>query len=223
MSKIQDKLNKLKPYVVGIRYAEDVLIVEAIFKSDWVNIPSKLIKSAPIEDGTNHHVFFSQEDGIGVDELLDYVESIIKVNVERELKHEFLKTKVKELQVLFSKNTLDKLKTIKFILGPEQLISDDMVPDDILSQIEEPIKETTIQEPTNNNEVKSIIDAEDITPPQYEPTQTTRKISNKPIVELPPKGKKIEVEIHELPTHMTEGPCNCAPDEYCPKCIDSKS
>jgi hypothetical protein len=223
MSTIQDKLNKLKPYVVGIRYAEDILVVEAVFKAEWVTPTSNIIKSAPIEEGGNHLVIYSQAEGIGVDELLDYVESIIKINTEREQKHEYLKTKVKELQILFSKNSLNKLKTLKFVLGSESFITDNMEPEDILNQIE-PVDNipSTDTENVNEPEIKSIIEVEDITHKIEEPIQTTKKIGNKPIVELPPKGKKIEVEIHELPVEMTTGPCNCGPDEYCPKCMDGK-
>ena len=39
MSKIQEMLDSLQPYVVGIRYLNGIQIVDAVFKEGW-NIPN---------------------------------------------------------------------------------------------------------------------------------------------------------------------------------------
>lgn len=223
MSKIQNKLESLQPYVIGIRYIEGIPFIDVIFKEGW-NVPkSEIIKRHINEENQNHYIFFSEKEGIGIDELLDFAEKIIGLNIEREKKHELLKLKVKELQKIFVDNSLSKLKTIKFTFGEEQLIPDIMESDnglDIMDEIEEQPEPEPEYKPIATpkvGEIPEIIEAEDITPQP----KTKLKINDKPRVELPPKGK-IEVEVHELPKNMTEGPCKCGPDEYCPKCMDEK-
>lgn len=223
MSKIQNKLESLQPYVVGIRYIERIPFIDVIFKEGW-NVPkSEIIKRHINEENQNHYIFFSEKEGIGIDEILDFAEKIINLNIEREKKHELLKVKVKDLQKIFTENPLSKLKTIKFTFGQEQLIPDIMENEEILEQVEEiEMKDEIhqIHKPIDNptvHEIPEIIEAEDITPQP----RTTLKINDKPKVELPPKGK-IELEVHELPKNMTEGTCECGPDEYCPKCMDEK-
>jgi hypothetical protein len=64
----------------------------------------------------------SKVEGIGLDELLNYVDKTIKLNVEREKKHDLLKEKVNELKEVFKKNSLEKLKRLKFIFTEEDLV-----------------------------------------------------------------------------------------------------
>jgi hypothetical protein len=94
-----------------------------------------------------------------------------------------------------------------------------MQSDELLEQIDEPVVEEPKvippqKEEPKEPEIKENIVVEDITPQ----TNTPRMHDN---VELPPKSK-IELEVHDLPSEMTEGTCNCGSDEACPKCIDSK-
>ena len=65
----------------------------------------------------NYFMIFSETNGIGLDELLGYVERTIKLNQEREKKHELLKAKVNELKEIFKKNSLSKLTRLKFSLS----------------------------------------------------------------------------------------------------------
>jgi len=156
-------------------------------------------------------MLYSQMEDIGVDELLDYVEKIININIERELKYELLKDKVKELKELFGKTSLVKLKTLKFAFSSEQLIPDVMSDDDIKMTDNPP------EEPKKTDPAK---------PKKSEPVKPKKEqpASNFGGVELPPKkGEKIKVETHELPSDMTEGECDCGPDQACPKCIDRKN
>ena len=249
MSKIQSKLESLQPYVVGIRYVEGIPFIDVVFKEGW-NVPkSSIIKRHINEENTNHYIFFTEKEGIGVDELLDFAEKIINLNIEREKKHELLKVKVKELQKIFIDNSLTKLKTIKFGFGQEQLIPDVMVSEDIMSElVPEPVIQEVVNEPMNPKpgtverhtpqptretgyvdkdgtpileEVQAPIEVEDITSNVQQP-QKTHNLNGSQQVELPPKNGKIELEEHGLPPEMTQGTCNCGPNEACPKCMDEK-
>ena len=96
--KIQDKLNSLRPYVIGIRYVQNLQIVDAVFKKNWLVNESKKVKKEIVDASQNYYMFYSEDTNVTVDELLDHVEHVIDLNVEREKKQELLKQKVKELQ-----------------------------------------------------------------------------------------------------------------------------
>jgi hypothetical protein len=212
MSQIQKRLNDLQPYVAGIRFIQGVPVVDVVFKEGW-NIPdSKTVFKEVSEKDPNYYLFYTEKEGVGFDELLDYVEGIININIEREVKQELLKVKVKELQIVFRENPLEKLKTLKFVLGKENLVPDLMSEDfSVDLGITQPVK----SEPLQSNDTNKI-------------EQDRAPIKNRPKkpglneIELPPKNGKVELEVHELPSEMTEGDCNCGENEACPKCMDRK-
>ena len=245
MSKIQEKLDSLQPYVSGIRYVEGIQIVEASFSEGWVIPESNVIRKEKIEN--NYYMFFTQVEGITIDDLLDYVKSVIDINIEREKKHELLKEKVKELQVLFKENSLSRLQELKFTFSEPNLVPSLLDMDsDILTEIanEEPIEpqpNVDIQAPYSADEYDDedeeerrirLIEEENFRKQQealYDKfngtnnskgkNQKTKVLNN---VELPPKNQKIEVEVYDLPSELKEGECECGPEEACPKCLDSK-
>lgn len=122
---IQKRLNALQPFVVGVRFQGGMTIVDSVFKNGWTVPKSEVINSKKGDgDEVNYHMFFSQDDAIGLDEILDYIEKVIGLNVEREKKHELLKVKVKELQDIFRQNPLSKLLTMKYSFSGEKLIDE---------------------------------------------------------------------------------------------------
>lgn len=150
MSKIQNRLSELQPYVIGVRFFQGASVVDAIFKKGWHVPQSDVIISEKVEEEeSNHYIFLSQDEKIGLDEILDYIEQIIALNIEREKKHELLKVKAKELQELFRKNPLSKLQNMKFVLGGEKLVEDmDDDPEDVVeAMINEPLTETPTPQP----------------------------------------------------------------------------
>ena len=220
MSQIQKRLNDLQPYVAGIRFVTGLPVIDVVFKEGWTVPESKIVQKERSEQDPNYYMFYTQNENIGFDELLDYVEEIIKINIEREVKHELLKIKVKELQILFKENTLEKLNTLKFVLGKENLVPDIMSDDfnvdiDIVTAPEKPEVVTPKIEP------EVVIDQHQHNH-SSPPTRVKPKRSGMADIELPPKGGKIEVEEYSLPPSLTEGECSCGPDEYCPKCMDNK-
>jgi len=211
MSGIQKRLSALQPHIISIRCVQGISVVDAIFKDGWVVPKSEIIDVKKGEGDTNYYMFYSEKEDIGADELLDYVEKIIEINVERELKYELLKEKVKELKELFFKTPLAKLKTLRFAFSSDSLTPDIMSEDDIAFNTEE-----VIHTDNKTEETKKTIS---VKPEKVKPKVDT--YANK--VELPPKkGEKIEVENYDLQPEVTNGDCNCEPNEACPKCIDKK-
>ena len=205
MSKIQSKLDSLQPYIVGIRYVQGMQVVDAVFKAGWTVPESDVIRKELVEEENNYYMFYTDKEGITFDDLLEYVEGIITINIEREKKHELLKSKVKELQDIFKKNTLSKLETLKFRFNEPDLVpslSDmdidlDEEPETPAQPIKEAPVETLIEQPTNT---------------------TTTKVKGQEI-ELPPRDEKIVVEDYEAPTNIV---CKCGPDDVCPVCEEEK-
>jgi len=238
---IQKTLDSLQPYVIGIRYLEGTPLVDAVFKEGW-NIPVEpKIKSIKGDEGLNYYMLFSEVKGVGVDELLAYVERVIQKNLEREKKHDLLRIKVDELKEVFKKNPLQKLMGLKFTF-----VEEDLVPK--LDDFDLDIDEKPIQV------VEEEVELEEIIVPNLEPVpyldengkpielsdeereifeeearaernrqileakkqKTGATISKK--VELPPK-RKPEMA---TPTRNYVSTCDCGEDEACDKCIDSK-
>lgn len=122
MSNIQKTLDSLQPYVIGIRYLEGTPLVDAVFKEGWTVPEDAKIKKMKGNEEMNYYMLFSETQGVGLDELLAYVRKTIDLNVEREKKHDLLREKVNELKEIFKKNSLDKLKRLKFTFSEEDLV-----------------------------------------------------------------------------------------------------
>jgi hypothetical protein len=240
MSKIQEKLDSLQPYVVGIRYVQGVQLVEASFTEGWIIPDSTVIRKEKIEE--NYYMFFSEIEGISIDDLLEYIKSIIDINIEREQKHELLKQKVKELQILFKDNSLTKLEKLKFSFAEIDLVPSLLEMDsDILTEIakdNETLSNTTkveIEAPYAADEYededeeekrirlieeKRYLEQQESLNQKINGSKNKNKVLNN--VELPPRNQKVEVEVYDLPEELKNGECNCGSEEACPKCMDDK-
>jgi len=122
MSNIQKTLDSLQPYVIGIRYLEGTPLIDVVFKEGWTVPEDSKVKKVKGNDEMNYFMLFSEIEGIGLDELLAYVKKTIDINVEREKKHDLLREKANELKEVFKKNSLDKLKRLKFTFNEEDLV-----------------------------------------------------------------------------------------------------
>lgn len=217
MSNIQKVLTALQPYVLGIRYSDGMLLVDVVFKDGWSIIDDPKIKKARGNDEINYYMLYSEDNIVGADEMLDYVDRVIKLNQEREKKHELLKEKINELQTVFKKNSLAKLNKLRFTFADDEIIPS--------------LKEFDVDETNFNEDSNEIVDTPS-SPEQIEMTEEeiemveeekrannyleqmnkTKKINR---VELPPK-----VKINDSPTSSIT--CQCSEDEACEKCIDNK-
>ena len=148
MANIQETLNSLQPYLIGIRYLEGTPLIDVIFKDGWILLEDPLIKKMKGNDDLNYYMIFTEEQNLGLDDLIKYVESTIKLNQEREKKHELLKEKVNELKDLFKKNSLTKLKKLKFIFN-EDIEDEVLLPDlnDFDTEEIEDSSNTIVEEP----------------------------------------------------------------------------
>jgi hypothetical protein len=226
MLSIQKTLELLQPYVIGIRYLDGLPLVDAVFKDGWTLSESGGIKKVRGNEELNYYMIFSEKEGIGLDELLNFVDITIKENIEREKKHELLKEKVNELKELFKKTSLIKLKRLKF-----DFIDEDLVPDlndfDLTEKTEEvkeiePVEDPVLKadESEYSDEEAEILE-EEIRADNFRKLQESKKnnsqlknIKNK--VELPPK-KNYESDVDVITKE-----CNCGPNEACGKCIENK-
>lgn len=242
MANIQETLNPLQPYLIGIRYLEGLVAVDVVFKEGWVVPDDNYVKKEKGTDGMNYYMLYSDVPNIGIDEILLYVEKVIKLNLEKEKKHELLRAKVDELKVLFSKNPLSKLKNLRFtfeeILVPDindfNLDIEDESTNEILPKTyeEEIIKQEETKTPTvyldeNHNPIELSEDEKEMLEEEAraernrlmvknkKTTQTTKKTN----IELPPR--KVQKEfVEQIPLNSNQ--CECGPSEACNKCIDTK-
>lgn len=114
MGGIQQRLNKLKPYVKGMRFVNTTSVVDVQLKENWTINESKniLVKRGKSEE--NYFMFYSEDETISFDDILDHVESIINTNIENEKKLELIKIKIEELKRHFETKSLEVLRTLKF-------------------------------------------------------------------------------------------------------------
>jgi hypothetical protein len=183
MSELQNRLKLLQPHLVQLRFPEGTPVVDMVFTKGWHVPTSEVIQSTKGDsEEVNYHMFYSVEDGIGLDEILDYIEKVIGLNIEREKKHALLKVKAKELQDLFRKNPLSKLEGMRFQLGGEQLVQE-MTPDplDVVDfNIETPIIETPTPQPVTQPQ------PEPVAQPQPQPVaQPQPEAQPQPAVQQP--------------------------------------
>jgi hypothetical protein len=238
MANLQKTLDALQPYVIGIRYLDGLPVVDAVFKDDWTLPESNIIHRVKGNNDVNYYMLFSETEGIGLDELLSYVDVTIKTNIEKEKKHELLKERVNELKELFKRTPLTKLQRLKFSFSDEDLMPElnDLTldeeileeKDEILNIISQPpvttdedVKQVPTIEENLTDEEREILEeerrAENYKTYQQNQKNTSQLESIKKKVELPPR-KTIEAEL----VNKNES-CDCEPEEACIKCIDKKS
>jgi hypothetical protein len=146
--KIQDVLNELQPYVIGIRYTEGIPLVDVVLKDGWKIIDDPRIQKMKGNNDVNYYMFYTEEDGYGIDELLEYSRNVIRMNEENEKKQKLLHEKIQELKTLFSNNTLDKLMSLRFdFFAVADVPTKNLItPTEILKQEESPKIEEELTE-----------------------------------------------------------------------------
>jgi len=250
MSKIQETLDNLQPYVIGIRYLEGAVVVDAVFKEGWTVPDDANIKKVKGNDELNYYMIFSEVKNVGLDDLLNYVDKTIKVNLEREKKHDLLREKVNELKEIFKKNSLTKLQRLKFTFNEEELLPNlnDFDIDDEFILPELPKKELPTYEDENEyheeetqitNEPIGYVDENgnqiEMTEEELEIlAEEARAEKNRKAIEAKKQksgvnnvAKKIELPPKRkvemaISESDYETDCDCGPNDACEKCIDSK-
>lgn len=250
MSNIQKTLDSLQPYVIGIRYVEGTPVVDAVFKEGWSVPADNNVKMAKGDETMNYYMLFSESPNIGLDDLLAYVDKVIKLNLEREKKHELLRVKVNELKEVFKKNTLTKLTRLKFTFAEEELVGnindfdidmdiDEISPIPAMETFEEEIIEETVTNQQGNltnpaqyldengNPIELTEEEREILEEEARAERNMKAIRNKQKPTVPAKVQnKVELPPKRKPemvlSESYDADCDCGPDEACDKCIDSK-
>lgn len=252
MSNIQKTLDSLQPYVIGIRYVEGTPVVDVVFKEGWTVPSDNNVKMAKGDELMNYYMLFSDSPKIGLDDLLGYVERVIKLNLEKEKKHELLRQKVNELKEIFKKTPLTKLNRLKFTFAEEELIPKlnefdiDLDEEEDIQPMpmpvnEEAYEEEIIEQPTqtsttpatfldeNGNPIELTDEEREMLEEEARAERNRKAIQNKKKPTVQNKTvNNIELPPRKKPemvvteSYGNDTDCDCGPNEACSKCIDSK-
>ena len=103
MNNINDKVKELHPHVLSIRFTDGLTVIDCAFKNGWAIPNSDVVGNETIADKPNYYMLYPLNEKVGIDEMLDYIAYVIKVNIERELKIKLLQIKINELNTLRAK------------------------------------------------------------------------------------------------------------------------
>lgn len=223
MSNINKRLSELSPHVLSIRFTNGISVVDSFFNEGWTVPKSDNIGFETLPDKPTYYMLYPLNDKIGIDEMLDYVSYIIKVNIEREMKIKLLQEKINELKTIFTKSTLATCKTLKFSFSnivqmePDNgdIDLNDMPIIENKPEAKEDFSEETltdvplVEQPPMDDDVR-----------RFNNQDSPRARVNNETFDLPPKkGDKIMVEEFDEPEVI----CKCDPNDpkqVCPVCID---
>jgi len=125
------EFSALLPYLQSVRKIKTYMSFDVAFPDTW-KLPKKYVdeqKVAEQESNVPNHRLFSFISEINETEIeknSNNIQSIINYNLEREEKEKLFHTKVEELKLLFEKQTLKSLKSLKFdIKIPKIQLQDD--------------------------------------------------------------------------------------------------
>lgn len=215
MSKLQETLNTLSPYVTGIRQVEGVTLVDIQLKDGWKLLDSNYVQRAE-GDGINHYILFSENKNTGLDDILTYLSGVIQGNREREEKITLLKEKILELKSYFLNYSLKEVKTLKFVIGiqKEDFLELEETPIEI--QIEQP--ETIQQEPQQTiQQTQQPLTNEDL-----EYMEEEKRAAN--YLKLKKAGKVNLETLNKSPVQedipRSVKTCKCVEGEACGLCVD---
>lgn len=113
------EFESLSPYLQSIRKLKQYIIFDVTIPKNWKVLKKYIVEDKFVEQESDNPesrvlTFVSDSDENSVSLTIKNIQNIIKYNIEREQKEELLQEKIAELQVLFEKNTLKNLKTLKF-------------------------------------------------------------------------------------------------------------
>lgn len=124
MSDISSRINKLGKYFVSFNVVAEEAAAYVItrFPAGW-SLPDKSrmkelfgIEIAPIEGG----ICFVTEITNGSDKLFDAADYVIDFNQQLEIRKTLLQEKIKELKDIFASETVERLRTLKFVFEPQK-------------------------------------------------------------------------------------------------------
>lgn len=116
MMTIENVFREMRPWLKGIKVAENFNLLEVDLKITW-KVPQKndgiQLKKGSANNGFISVVVYS--DSLDFDTMIDWLKtSVIDYNLEIEEKERLLKTKIDELKEVFSTKDLDELNKLTF-------------------------------------------------------------------------------------------------------------
>lgn len=111
----QERLMKLAQYNVGCRFVDGCLLINLVYRPEWVVIQPE---SSAIEymQKENVHYYCAPMEERAIEELFLLIDETIEYNLELEEKVRLFNDKVVELKELFCNETLDNLKKVEFVI-----------------------------------------------------------------------------------------------------------
>lgn len=121
---LQEKIDKISKYFKSLEINNGILILKVQFPSKWGVFPSddEKIKVAKSEETPNEWFYYGDYGVISFDEIVDFVQNTINVNLSAEEKLKLLNEKFDELKTIFANESLDNLKNLKFVFGKRKKI-----------------------------------------------------------------------------------------------------
>lgn len=124
------EISKLSPHLQSIRKIKDYLSIDVSFPKNW-KLPKKFVEEDKVMEQQSPNPeerlisFVTEINDEIIDICVQNIENIIKYNREREEKERLFDEKVKELKVVFEKQTLKELQDLKFNIKTKKVQLDD--------------------------------------------------------------------------------------------------
>lgn len=124
------EFSDLLPYLQSVRKIKDYFSFDVLFPLNW-RLPKKYVDESRVMEqeskvATQRFLSFVADiNEEGVDTTTSNIKNIIKYNLEREEKERLFEDKVSELKLIFEKQNLRKLKSLKFDLNSNKIELDD--------------------------------------------------------------------------------------------------
>lgn len=113
---INNDIQKLGDYFVGMNVAEGYIYITVRFPHDWKISPKVEekfnVKSVLTENGDGYYFFTTMENGF--DKIFDAINYTISFNEVAAIKQQLFLIKIQELQEIFEEEPVEVLETIEF-------------------------------------------------------------------------------------------------------------
>ena len=112
---LQEKLIELSGYGVTFNVANNNFVIKIKYDDNWSIIQPEGNDIAFYRDESNNSVYYYVAPiTVSIDKLFSAIDETIEYNQELELKVKLFREKMTELQELFTKESLEVLKTLEF-------------------------------------------------------------------------------------------------------------
>ena len=122
-----NNIKDLRPYFFSLREIDNNVSLDVRLPANWkfetIVAPYKSIKTK-VQDKNEKHTLVSLISNAttdGYEIVFTCAKEIVKTNKEIEEKQKLFQTKIKELEMLFQQESLDKLKQLSFIENGQEI------------------------------------------------------------------------------------------------------